>query len=186
MTFQASIIFDEELTPKQGLKIPFGIHAACEVVSLEKGDDFVDINFRDSENKTHNKRLWSPKGNYPKDGETTAQALEREAKRSLSHIVKLMSIFLTENDIKAMPALDYDPFIDKAISMLSNKLSTKKVNLKLIYDSDGVYSTFGNFPDYIEEYVEGQEPTLQYSKWELENRCTPGGPKPATSPLDEL
>ena len=84
MTFQASIIFDEELTPKQGLKIPFGIHAACEVVSLEKGDDFVDINFRDSENKTHNKRLWSPKGNYPKDGETTLNQSVKQ--RIVSHV----------------------------------------------------------------------------------------------------
>lgn len=175
--YQASIIFENELQPKQGLKITQGIHSNCEVTSLEKGENFVDINFKDSENRTHNKRLWEPTGNYPrKDSktgveETKQQAIEREEVSNMAHIVKVLHIFLGEDQLGKVGGSSYEEFVDSAIKAATPKLGSKKVNLKLIYDQDGKYSVFGNFPDYIEEYVPGQEPTLKFSKWELENRC---------------
>lgn len=187
MNYQASFIFENELTPKQGVKIGFGIHSNCDVVSVERGENFVDINFKDSEGKTHNKRLWDANGNYPrrdaKTGveETKQQAIEREETSNLAHIVKLLHIYLGEEALAKFGADSYDDFVDKAIKALAPKLSGKKVNLKLIYDSEGKYSVFGNFPDYIEEYVPGQEPTLKFSKWELENRC--GNNKSDTTPM---
>lgn len=169
--FQASIIFDEEVKTSTG-KIPFGIHTNCSVTSLEVGDNYVDINFSDSEGRVHNKRLWAPNDKYPRDGETSADALQRESRARLSHIVSLMHIFLGEDVIAKFQANTYEDFILKAVAMLNPKLKTKKVNLKLIYDADGVYSTFGNFPDYIEEYVEGVPSKLAYTTWEKKNRCT--------------
>jgi len=175
MTHQAALIFKNDLA-STATKIPVGIHTNVAVTSVVKGDNYVDINFEDPEGRKHNKRLWAPNGNYPvtKDGvtETTAQALTREEGARLAHIVKLLHIFLGEEGLAKFPALDYEPFVDRAIKELTPKLSTKKVNVKLIYDSDGMYSVFGNFPDYIEEYVENQAPKLKYSKWELENRVT--------------
>lgn len=177
MSYQASMIFETQLE-KTGTKIPFGIHTACEVTSIEKGENFVDINFKDSEGRVHNKRLWDANGNYPrrdKDGnptETKQEAIEREETQNLAHIVKLLHIFVGEEGIAKFPALEYDDFVEKAIKVLGPKFPTKKVNLKLIYDSEGIYSVFGNFPDYIEEYVEGQEPRIKFTKWELENRCS--------------
>ncbi len=184
--YQASLIFQEELTPSVGVKIPFGIHTKCKVTKVEKGENFVDIHFEDSEGRYHNKRLWQPKGNYPIDGETTEQALQREERRNLTHIVKLLHIFLGEEVIRSLPSMNYEQFIDKSILLLTPQLSSKLVNLKLTYDKDGMYSQFGSYPDYIELYVDGQEPTLKYSKWELEHACTPKSNVPVKNVVDDL
>lgn len=195
MSYQASLIFENELQPKQGTKIPYGIHTNCEVVSVERGDRFVDINFKDSENRTHNKRLWDANGNYPKTDkngvtETKEQALRREEQSNLAHIVKLMHIFLGQEAINKFPALDYDAFVERAIKELTPKLKNTKVNLKLIFDSENKYSTFGNFPDYIEQHIEGEAPTLTFSKWELEHRSgsakSDNTPSPGANALSSL
>lgn len=187
--FQGELIFNEEITPKAGVKIPFGIHINCDVVSVVRGTtennkNYIDINFQDSEGRSNNKRLWEPQGNYPrkdKDGkitETQEQALEREQRQNLAHLTKLVHIFLGKDGVKQL-AGNYDEFANQAIKALAPKLSTKKVNLKLVYDSDGVYAEFGRIPDYVEEYVEGQEPNIHFTTWELANRCTP---KPVITP----
>lgn len=188
---QASIDFRNELEPKKGSRIPFGIHTKCEVVSVElKEGEYTDINFADSEGRFHNKRLWHPNGKYPQeikqaDGrvveETPEQAKNREAKSRLTHIGKVMDIVLgpevtdkvIDKYIKSLDdyASEYENVISEAIKLMKAKLPSK-VNLKLIYDSEGAFSVFGNFPDYVEKYVEGQSPTLTFSKWEKENRCT--------------
>jgi hypothetical protein len=175
--YQAELIFNEELTPKLGAKIPFGIHSNCKVVSIEKGEtesnSYVDINFEDSEGRSHNKRLWQPKGSYPRDNESQEEALVREERRNLAHLVRLAHIFMGESRLKELSGNSYNEFVTKAVKLLNPTLKTKAVNLKLTYDRDGAYSEFSNYPDYIEEHVPGQEPTLQYSKWEKDNRCTP-------------
>lgn len=181
--YNAADIYKDELN-KGGAKIPMGIHSECDVVNIEKGENFVDINFKKTveingetkETKTyvHNKRLWEPNGNYPRDGETKAEALEREATRNMSHIVHIAHLFLGKDELNKISGNTYDDFMTNAIKVLTpDVLKKHKVNLKLIYDSDGIYSTFGNFPDYLELYVEGKEPELKYTKWELENRTTP-------------
>lgn len=173
--YQASIIFTEDLS-SSGSKIPVGIHSNCSLVSVEKGETFYDVNFKDSEGRVNNKRLWQPKGTYPatnKDGkitETTAEALAREERENMRLIVKLLHIFLGEEGLATVSGSTYDEFMAKGAAILNQKASSKKLNLKLIYDSVGAYSTFGKFVDYVEEYVEGQAPTLSYTPWELQNR----------------
>lgn len=188
--YQAELIFNEELTPKLGAKIPFGIHSNCKVVSVEEGETenskFVDINFEDSEGRTNNKRLWQPKGSYPREDETQEQALVREERRNLAHLVRLAHIFMGEGRLKELSGNSYDEFVGKAVKLLNPALKDKAVNLKLTYDRDGVYSEFSNYPDYIEEHISGQEPTLQYSKWELANRCTPKETVKTGSPFADL
>jgi len=186
----AELIFDNELTPRNGKKIPFGIHTKCKVTSITyKPGEFVDINFEDAEGRYNNKRLYQPNGKYPRktkvDGiereETTAEALQRDSKQKASHIVKLLHIFLGKEALKKFNG-EYDEFMEKAVKALTpNVLASKYVNLKLIYDSDGVYSEFGNYADYVEEYVEGQEPNLTYSPWEKENRSTASKETPKSS-----
>ncbi len=176
-TYQASIIFNEDLT-KSGSKIPVGIHSAVSLESVEKGETYYDVNFKDGENRVHNKRLWQPKGTFQrkdKDGnviETPAEALAREERENMRVIVTLLNIYLGEEGMASIGASSYDEFMAKAAGALNQKADSKKVNIKLIYDNLGAYSTFSNsgFVDYIEEYVEGQEPTLKYTKWELDNR----------------
>ena len=174
MAHQASLIFNDTLKVN-GSKMGVGIHEECSVTSITVEDRYFDINFSNKAGEVHNKRLWAPNGNYPRTDkvtnvtETKQQAIEREEASNLSHIVKLLHIFLGEEGVAKFPALEYDDFVEKAASVLNPKFASKKVNLKLIYDGDGSYSTFGNFPDYIEEWT-GSPATLKYSKWELENR----------------
>lgn len=176
MAHQASLIFNNTLRVNSS-KIPVGIHTNCTVESVVLGDKFFDINFKNDVGEVHNKRLWAPNGNYPKkldDGtiETKEMAVTREEVNNLAHVIKLIHIFLGDEGISKFPALEYEAFLKKAVEVLTPKLSTQTVNLKLIYDADGMYSTFGNFPDYMERHIEGVEPNLKFSKWELENRFT--------------
>lgn len=188
---QVSLDFRNELEPKKGTKIPFGIHSKCDLVSVElKAGKYVDINFADSEGRFHNKRLWYPNGKYPQDikqadgsvtQETAEEAKNREAKSHLTHVGKVMDIVLSaevtdkviDKYIKSVEdyGTQYEAVVAEAIKLMNAKLPAK-VNLKLIYDAEGAFSVFRNFPDYVEKYVDGQAPTLTYSKWEKENRCT--------------
>lgn len=176
--YQAELIFDQELTPKAGAKIPVGIHSNCSVVKIEEGktdkNSFVDIIF-ESDGRQLNKRLWKPKGQYPEPGESVADAIIREEKLNLTHLIKLLHIFLGRDSLKGISG-DYDSMVTKISKQLSSVLSTKTVNLKVIYDSKGQYSDLGKYCDYVEEYVEGQEPTLKFTEYESKNRVTP---KPA-------
>lgn len=177
MGHQASLIFTNELTPKTP-KIPVGIHINCRITSVKLGEGFFDINFESPDGAIHNKRLWDPKGSYPKqkeDGstETTNEAKFREEASNLTHVVKIMHIVLGEKAIMELPELEYTAFLKKAETLLTPKVLEKvRVNLKLIYDADGQYSVFGNFPDYIELHVPNEEPKLSFTKWELANRLT--------------
>lgn len=158
----------------KGSKIPVGIHARCKVTSVEVGDRFIDFNYEDSEGRVNNKRVWFPDITKitPKDGENIQEALKRRETEDLAHIVKHMHIFLTPEEFNTFSAPDFVSFCKKAETLLTPKLTTKMVNLKLIFDANG-YSTFGRYPDYIQEYVEGQDPTLTYTKYELENKVKP-------------
>lgn len=181
---QANLLFEEELTPKRGAKIPVGIHTNCKVTSVDVTDEYVDMNFEAPSGAYHNKRLWLPKGNFPnklKDPETGAErtesveeAITRETRTNLANLAALTNIFLTEDErTELKSALAKTPeYLDvarKIAAKLNPVLSRKTVNLKLIADSEGKYSTFskGKFPDFIEEYVEGAEPKLKYSAYEL-------------------
>lgn len=172
--YQLGFIFDTELQPRRGAKIPFGIHSACKITSIDhKPGEYFDIHFEDAEGRYHNKRLWAPNGKYPRDEETVEQAKDREARERLAHLAKIMQIYFGREKMAQLPDLEYEPTIAKAIEMLTPVLDTKLVNLKLRYDAEGLYSQFGDYPqEYMEEHVPGQEPTLEYSPWEKSNRCT--------------
>lgn len=162
-------IFDS--LEKQGTKIPFGIHTDCTLNGIEITDEYIDLHFGDSKGRTHNSRMWAPNGKFPRDGETVNDAIVREKKDNLSQLAKLVTIFSDRSKV-ATTGTDY---ISKAKAMAAAVLplkDTKKLNLKLIYDSDGVYSKFPKW-GYFEECVEGQAPTLKYTDYEQNNNCTP-------------
>lgn len=74
-----------------------------------------------------------------------------------------MQIFLPKQEFETFQAPDFDSFVDRAVGLLNKYKDTAKVNLQLIPDSDLKYATFGNFPNYIEKYTEGQPCTLSFS-----------------------
>ena len=171
--FSAAGLFND--APK-GAKIGYGIHENVTVKSISRKETpnknkFVEILF-EKDGATLQKTLWEPKGNYPQEGESQEEAISREAKENLRHIARILGIFLTPDKLESFPNLDYQNFIDKAIVTLTPVLSTKSVNLKVIYDSDGVYTELGRFPDYVELHEAGKEPTLKYSPYEIQKRST--------------
>jgi hypothetical protein len=192
--YQAELIFNDEVAPRKGVKIPFGIHTNIKLKGVEvKKGEYFDITFEDKEGRFNNKRLFQPNGKYPRttklaDGtektETKDESIKREEMENIRHLVKLLHIFL-EGDLKSIKADTYDAFVDKAAKALNAKVSTKTLNIKLIYDSEGRYTAFGNFPDYVEEYIDGQAPTLEFSKWELANRCTYKGETAKAAPAND-
>lgn len=161
-------------------KMGVGIYSNCEVTSVEVGDRFIDFNYKNTDGEISNKRVWFPDITKitPKEGEDMKTALDRVTKQELGHIVKHMHIFLTPQEINSFSAPDFASFATKAAQMLTPKLKDAKVNLKLIYDAKGEFPTFEKvYTTYIEKYVEGQEPTIKFSKWEKENRLTKKEPE---------
>lgn len=110
---------------------------------------------------------------YPKEGESLEDAKSRDVNERLAHIVKFMDIFLGKEVVDSFAAPNFKSFAEKAAAMLNDSIGNNTVNIKLIYDKDGVFSTFPTFPNYIEKHVPGQEPTIKFSNWELEHRCNP-------------
>ena len=122
-----------------------------------------------------------PQKLYPKEGETPQQAFARAEKEYLAHIVKHLHIFLSDEEFNTFAAPDIRTFTDKAAALINAKKDDYALNLKIIYDTDGVFPVFGRYPDYVEKHIEGEEPTLAYSKHEREKRITP-----ATAKTDEV
>jgi len=182
--YSAQIIFENELQPKATSKIPVGIHTGCKVEGVVVTAEYVDINFKDSESRSNNVRLWAPKGKYPQDikdadgnvsgKETVQQAIEREERANLRHLVKVQHIVAPET-IASTEAKSYIDLAKKISKIINENKDSVQVNLKLIFDSEGKYSTFPKYPSYIELCVEGQEPTLTYSEYEISKGLSPAG-----------
>lgn len=158
-----------------GKKIPFGIHLNNSVTSVEVGERWLDFNYESVDGSTHNKRVWFPELGkvLVNDGETQQDALKRADEQAFSHLVKHMRIFLSPEELNLFSAPDIRTAATNCAAILAPRLKNKKVNLKLIYDKEGQWSVFGNFPDYIEEYIEDVPTKLKFTDWELKNRCTP-------------
>lgn len=170
---------DDLLSSPKGSYLGQGIHTNVTVKSISRKDTpnknkFVEILF-EKDGATIAKPLWEPKGAYPneKENETTEDAIAREKRENLTHIAKILNIFLTPEQKTVFPNLDYNNFIDKAIAVVTPLLPNKKVNLKVIYNSDGVYTELGKYPDYVELFEEGQEPKIAFTPYEITHRTTP-------------
>jgi len=110
---------------------------------------------------------------YVKENETETQALERKKKEYLAFIVRHMQIFCPKEVVDTFSAPTFEEFAKRGVELLQEHKDSTKVNLKLIPDADLEYSTFPNFPSYIEKHVEGEEPKLKFSQWEVDNRLKP-------------
>ena len=84
-----------------------------------------------------------------------------------------MQIFCPKEIVDTFSANTFEDFAKRGVELLNEHKNSTKVNLKLIPDADLEYSTFPNFPSYIEKYVEGEEPKLKFSQWEVDNRLKP-------------
>lgn len=179
MSKQTELKFDSEFEETL-VSIPVGIHTNVSVKSVEIGDTYFDINFEDDKKRTMRHRVFEPNGKFPntKNGvtESTEEAIIREERDKAAVLSKLVKIFEAPRVISE----NYFDYVEKCVKALTPRLSKAKVNLKLIYDADFKFSRVPNW-SFIEKYVEGEEPTLAYSEWELANRVTKPEPKTSNS-----
>jgi len=151
-----------------GTKIPAGFHENVKFTGITPGATFFDIGF-EKDGKVHNKRVYAPSGPVKtREGEDELAAIKRDRNNRLQHLLKMMRIFMGQDAIDQFEAPDYNSFVERGADMLNRLKDSKTVNLKLIYDKERRYSSFGFFPDYVEEHVLGETHTLKYSKYELE------------------
>lgn len=171
-----------DLLETKGSRIPVGIHENCTVKSITVGERYIDFNY-EKDGATNNKRVWFTTADkvWTRDGESKEAAFERSKREDLAHVTKHLHIFLTEDEFGDFEAKTYEEYINKAAAILEDKLDRKKVNLKLCYDKEGMYSEFGRFPDYIEEYKEEQKPTLYFTPYEQKHRLKAATNSVATS-----
>lgn len=165
----AKDIFDQ-INTGTGTKIGVGVHANVKLSGVDVGDKYIDFNFV-KDDLVHNKRIWFPSDKiFQNDGESEAEARKRDLNDRLVHIAKFLHIFKGEEVTKTLQAPTFAEYAERAAEMLNEAKNTATLNLKLIYDKEGRYSTFGRFANYVEKYEEGKEPRIKFSDWEIENR----------------
>lgn len=164
---QAKLYFENTLSTG-GSKIPVGIHQGVMFMGLVKDDGFIDINFQNSAGQVIHKRLFTPDGQRPKEGESAADAIERQTGNNIKHVVHLLREMYGDDAVSQLEAPTYDKFIDKALTLVNPKKGFL-VNLKVTLDRSGKYSDLGFFPtSYMEAFVEGKECQLRFTKREQE------------------
>lgn len=164
---QSKLYFEDTL-PTGGSKIPIGIHEGVMFMGVVKDAGFCDINFQNSQGQVIHKRLFTPDGSKPKEGESAAEAVERQTGNNLKHVVHLLRIIYGDDSAAQVEAPTYDKFMDKVISLVNPKKGFL-VNLKVTPDRTGKYSDLGFFPtSYLEAFVEGTPTQLRFTKREQE------------------
>lgn len=163
-------------------KIPVGIHSKVTISSVELGENYLDINFvktfEDGQNRVHNDRIWTPdKSRFqdnPNAGKTAEQVFVEACQNRVECITQYLKLVCTQEELGKITGATYDAFLKAAFPVLNSRLGGVLVNLKLIPKKG--YSSIPNFPIYVEAYVEGNEPTLFYSKWEADQVSAMGNP----------
>src|SRR5690606_23930279 len=119
------------------------IHEDVKLSEVELGENYIDFIF-EKDGKVANKRIWDPDINmvYPKtdkfgNEETPEQALVRDGKERLQHVIKIMRIFLGDDVVKTFQPATYRDTVKRAASMLNAAKDHSTVNIMLIYDSEG-------------------------------------------------
>lgn len=157
-----------------GKKLPIGIHEGVTLEPATMGDNYFDIHVSNEAGEVQNKRIWFPDENkiYVKQDETFEEAVKRDTLDRLEHLVSLVEVAWDKEVAEGIQAGSFKEFCEIVLELV-NKKEGMKINVKLIYDKAGDYSEFPYFTPYLEKHVEGQKPTLRFSKYELEKRMTP-------------
>jgi len=179
---QASLLFDNSL-PTGGSKIPVGIHSKVMFMGVVQDGSYVDINFQNDSGQQIHKRLFTPDGSRPKEGESAAEAIERQQTNNLKHLVHMLRVVYGDDAVQSIEAPTYDKFIEKCVTLLNPKKGFL-VNLKVVFDRSGKWPDLGFFPSsYVEAFTEGKEVSLKFTKTEQEAINTNSGEKKADDDL---
>jgi hypothetical protein len=168
-----SIIIDnKEVLDSQaksgGVKMDVGIHQNCSL-SLEKGDNYVDVIFTNPEGQEINQRIWDWDETKFKtqDGQDRQEMLKDIATRQAAHMAQLNRILLgpDSSSITGSP----NEFRDKTYAALKDKVNNAKFNVKVRLDKNSMYTEIGKAPA-VEEYKENTPPSIKFTNWEINNR----------------
>lgn len=161
----ANMFDPKNYKPKAG-NIPVGIHSGIEFTSVVKQDGWLDVTVTDPLTKNSlRKRLFYPSGKVF-DNETPQEAREREETRFLGYLFGLLSLFISEEDYAKLVST---PTFDKAVEYVIKQLTPhlgKKLNIKVVPTKTLEFSELPSYIGALEAHVEGEEPTLMYSKVE--------------------
>jgi hypothetical protein len=179
MNFNSKTIREAIKSTESRVKLLPGIHdniyfEKFDLGKTQAGQDYVDVVYGQKDSSSYiYKRVWFP-ADEPrvKEGETKEEARSREANDALSHIVLVTDLLLAGKDAD-IEAKTFDEFVKKAEDKTAKVRDNQPLRIKVIYDSDGVYSDLPRFANYLERQIEGVAPKLRFTKWELENRMTP-------------
>lgn len=178
---QASLVLEEQGGSVSS--IPPGIHKEIIFQGVILEGDWIDIKYQSAQGQVIRKRLFKPTGSmqFPikVDGverlETPEESLKREQMRNLGILSTAMKAAMPLDLFNAFKAKDYNEFVAKA-AVEVNKFKGAKVNLKVVgkqvkdkvSGKVNIYSDIQNYPGFAEAFVEGVEPTLVFSKKELD------------------
>jgi len=170
-------------------KMPADIHTNVTVVGLELGDNYVDVFLEDSEGRQQKDRHWFPEKERLEKGmknngasqEEIEAAWTKEVKDRIDKLVQYMEVFMNDEELGAVTTQlaavggeeGFPILAKKAKDILTPRLHTEKINIRLIPDkkADYKYATFPRFASYVEKYVEGEPASsrIAYSDWEVKN-----------------
>ena len=172
MAYQAKLFAAEIAADNQGggIKIPVGLHTDGSVMfnGLTTESTWTDINYANQGGRSLHKRLFTPTGASPLEGESITDAKSREESRNIGHIVQVMVAVLDPAVVDAFEAGDYKSFVAGASLLLNDKKGTK-VNLKVIPDrKEQKYPDVPSYGTYVERHIPGGVSSLKFSKKELE------------------
>jgi hypothetical protein len=169
------------------INIP-GIHENVTMKSIEigkspnSGSEFMEFRFEKEDGAYQLQRVWAPNLDNLRvnDGETEAEAAQREVNGKLQHIQHVLDTYLPSNQ-STIVAGSYSEFCDIAKRRLDPAIKDVTLRIKLLMDSEGQYVQFPRFTPYIEKQVEGQSSRLFITDWEKQNRMTKAEPKSETN-----
>ena len=117
---QASLFKDAPMQSTGGTKIPVGVHnGGVFFQGLNNEAGWTDINFSNNDGRSIHKRLFTPTGSFPKNGENIQEAYNREVDRNLKSLVHVMEALLGAEVIETFGAADYKGFISAATLLLT-------------------------------------------------------------------
>lgn len=157
-------------TGGNGTKISKGIHSKIKLKDIEITDTYVDIWFENPEDgKTINKRLWIPDINKTtaKEGMSVQETIELRVHQALYHLLDLSQHMIGTETTANIPIGDLKSTAAAIRTLLMPYSNSKFLNLKVVTTQDGKYPEISNFVGYLEPYVEGKEPTLEFKPSEL-------------------
>ena len=155
-----------------------GIHEDVKMTSVtidksKSGADFMEFRFDREDGAYAVQRVWAPSLDNLRvnEGETEADAAQREVNSRLQHIQHMLDTYLPSNQ-STIVAASYQEFCDQAKRRLEPVVKDVNLRIKLLMDAEGQYVQFPRFTPYIEKQVEGQSSKLFITEWEKDKRMT--------------